>query len=236
MKYENISREDLIKELQKLHRRLSDLEAAETERKQYSEQLRKSEERYKTLTENTSDWVWEVDQEGFYTYSNPKVRDLLGYEPKEVIGRKPFDFMPADEAKRIEAIFKDIVDTREPFKNLENINIHKNGHGVILETSGVPFFDTFGKLSGYRGIDRDLTERKRMEAKQENLIDELNAALNNVKKLSGMLPICANCKNIRDDKGYWTRIESYIRDHSEATFSHGICPDCAKQLYPGILD
>ncbi|MBA3014829.1 MAG: response regulator [Proteobacteria bacterium] len=67
---------------------------------------------------------------------------------------------------------------------------------------------------------------------REKLITELHAALNKVKQLSGFLPICASCKKIRNDKGYWQQIESYIRAHSEAEFSHGICPDCAYKLYP----
>lgn len=69
------------------------------------------------------------------------------------------------------------------------------------------------------------------QEEQNNLIDKLNAAFAKVKLLSGFLPICASCKKIRDDKGYWQQIESYIHDHSEAEFSHGICPDCAKQIY-----
>lgn len=75
-------------------------------------------------------------------------------------------------------------------------------------------------------------ERKRLEREKENLIDELKAALAKVKTLSGMLPICASCKKIRDDTGYWHQIESYIREHSETEFSHGICPDCMIKLYP----
>lgn len=76
------------------------------------------------------------------------------------------------------------------------------------------------------------TERKRAEAEREKLIQELKESLARVKLLSGMLPICFSCKKIRDDKGYWTQIEVYIRDHSETEFSHGICPDCFKKLYP----
>ncbi len=67
---------------------------------------------------------------------------------------------------------------------------------------------------------------------RERLISELQEALSKVKQLSGYLPICASCKKIRDDQGYWQQIEAYIRDHSEAEFSHGICPECAKRLYP----
>ena len=79
---------------------------------------------------------------------------------------------------------------------------------------------------------RDVTERKQAEEERDKLILELRDALSKIKTLSGMLPICASCKKIRDDKGYWTQIESYIKHHSEAEFSHSICPECAKKLYP----
>jgi hypothetical protein len=75
-------------------------------------------------------------------------------------------------------------------------------------------------------------DRKRAEAEREKLIAELQAALAEVKTLSGLLPICANCKKIRDDRGYWLQVERYIQEHSEAEFTHGLCPDCAQQLYP----
>jgi len=80
----------------------------------------------------------------------------------------------------------------------------------------------------------DITERKWVELEREKLIRELQEALARVKQLSGMLPICASCKKIRDDKGYWNQVEVYIRDHSEAEFSHGICPECKEKLYPGL--
>ncbi len=75
-------------------------------------------------------------------------------------------------------------------------------------------------------------ERKRTEEEWERLIRGLQEALAKVKTLSGMLPICASCKKIRDDKGYWNQIESYLLEHSEAEFSHGFCPECMKKLYP----
>jgi methyl-accepting chemotaxis protein len=82
-------------------------------------------------------------------------------------------------------------------------------------------------------IFNDMIEkRKHREDEREELIAELREALAKVRTLSGMLPICASCKKIRDDKGYWTQIESYVRDHSEAEFSHGLCPECAKKMYP----
>ena len=76
-------------------------------------------------------------------------------------------------------------------------------------------------------LEEDVHERER-------LINELEKALSEVKTLSGLLPICAGCKRIRDDKGYWNQIEAYIHEHSEAQFSHSLCPDCVKRLYPDL--
>ena len=137
-----------------------------TERKRAEEALRESEEKFRNLVETTSDWIWETGADGTYTYSSPGVRDLLGYEPDEVIGRKAFDFMPADEAGRVMAQFARISAERRPFFNLENLNLSKDGRGVILETSGVPRCDPQGNLLGYRGIDRDITERTLAEAER----------------------------------------------------------------------
>ena len=134
-----------------------------TERKRVEERLQESEERFRALTESTSDWIWEVDLDSVYTYASPKVKDLLGYKPKEILGKTPFDLMPAAEAKRVEEAFRASVESRRPFVELENINMHKDGRLVVLETSGVPIFSDDGRLCGYRGIDRDITERKRVE-------------------------------------------------------------------------
>ena len=125
--------------------------------------LRECEERYRTLLETVSDWVWEVDENVAYTFVSPKVRDLLGYEPGEVLGKTPFDLMPPDEALRVKEIFGRLAARREPLRGIENVNLHRNGHRVVLETSGVPFFDTNGAFRGYRGVDREIGARKRAE-------------------------------------------------------------------------
>jgi diguanylate cyclase (GGDEF)-like protein/PAS domain S-box-containing protein len=126
------------------------------------EALRQSEERFRNLVETASDWVWEVDANGVYTYSNPKVRDLLGFQPEEVLGKTPFDLMPPEEAFRAANIFGPIVAQQQPLSCLENTNLHKDGRLVVLETSGVPVFDSEGKFLGYRGINRDITQRVRV--------------------------------------------------------------------------
>jgi len=127
------------------------------------EELRKREEWFRSLVETTSDWVWEVDANGVYTYASPKVLDLLGYQPEEIIGRTPFDLMPPEEAKRTSVIFQNTILHKKPLERVENITLHKDGRRIVLETSGIPFFDKQRRLSGYRGIDREITERKRVE-------------------------------------------------------------------------
>jgi len=136
-----------------------------TDHKRAVEALRASKARFRALVETTSDWIWEIDENSVYIYSSPKIRDLLGYEPEEIIGKTPFDFMQPEDAKRLDEEFKDIKNSRKPFFGLENVNIHKNGNQVTIERSGVPIFDAAGKFYGYRGIDRDVTERKKLEQK-----------------------------------------------------------------------
>jgi PAS domain S-box-containing protein len=200
-----------------------------TERRKSEEALRKSEEKFRTLVETTSDWIWEVDEKAIYTYVSPKVRNILGYKPEEILGKTPFDLMPHEEASRVTSQFQSIIANREHFSELENINRHKDGRLIVLETSGVPVFNAKGIFCGYRGIDRNITERKKLEQERERLFAELKESIANVKTLRGMLPICANCKKIRDDKGYWQEVASYITLHSGVLFTHGLCPACAER-------
>ena len=134
-----------------------------TSRKQTEQALRESEERYRSLIESTSDFIWEVDRNAHYTYVSPQVAEMLGYKAEEMLGRTPFDFMPAEEAKRIKKIFNEHKRTKTPLRNLQNTNIHKNGRRVILETNGTPVLDQKSRLTGFRGIDRDITERRQTE-------------------------------------------------------------------------
>jgi len=134
-----------------------------TEHRQADIALRESQEKFQNLVETIFDWVWETDQDGVYTYVSPRIRDLLGYEPEEVIGKTPFDFMSPSEAARVRGIFGNAAARREPFAGLENVNRHKDGRDVIIETSAAPFFDSEGTFRGYRGVDRDVGERKRAE-------------------------------------------------------------------------
>lgn len=125
--------------------------------------LRESEKRFRDIVDITADWIWEIDLNGSYTFVSGQVKELLGYEPEELLGRTPFDLMPPDEAKRVRAEFKTVLSRRDMVLDYLNINIHKNGEIRFIQTSGVPIFDTQGELCGYRGLDKDVTERKRAE-------------------------------------------------------------------------
>ena len=131
-----------------------------TERNRVQEVLRETEERFRSLVESTVDLVWELDEEGIYTYVSPRIRDILGYEPEEVLGRRVTDFMSPEEAGRVAGIFASAVASEEPFSLMEKAYLTKDGHLVTVEASGAPFFDAEGRMLGYRGIDRDITERK----------------------------------------------------------------------------
>lgn len=153
-------------------------------RKAAEKSLRESEAKFRALVESSSDWIWEVDEHGVYIYSSPQVFDLLGYTVEEVIGKTPFDLMAPTEAGRIGAEFAAIVAEHKSFRLLENANLHKNGQVVFLESSGSPILDGHGNLKGYRGIDRDICERKQAEkerresaAKLEQLLMQTIAAI-----------------------------------------------------------
>ena len=143
---------------------LADYCGGALERLRSEQALHTSEERHRGLVETAFDWIWEVDAEARYVYASPKVSEILGYQPKEVLGRTPFDLMPEAEARRVGELFDRIAASRQPFSALENVNRHKNGRLVVLETSGVPIVDPDGAFRGYRGMDRDVTQRKAAEA------------------------------------------------------------------------
>ncbi len=126
------------------------------------EALQKSEKRFTDLSENSTDFIWEFDENEIFTYASPSIKNLLGYSPEEMIGKSAFAPITS-EGERVMKEFVLHKKARKSFSAIVNINQHKNGNEVILESSGVPIIDRNGKYHGYRGIDRDITERKKME-------------------------------------------------------------------------
>jgi len=114
----------------------------------------------------------------------------------------------------------------------EHVHQDPDGTARDMEVHCFPIFDDEGRMVQMIEYCVDISERKRAAAEREKLIADLRDALLQVKTLSGLLPICSTCKKIRDDSGYWNNLETYISTHSDAEFSHGICPECAQKLYP----
>ena len=144
-----------------------------TERKRAEEELKESEKRFEDIALSSADLIWEVDANGKYVFTSGRVKQILGYSPEELIGKTPFELMPEEEAKHIGQIFEQIVAKKEMIVDLENWNLTKNGELVYLLTSGVPLLDNTGSLIGYRGVDKDITERKRAEEERERLLHDL---------------------------------------------------------------
>jgi PAS domain S-box-containing protein len=148
-------------------------------RKLAEEEIWESNERFKALVENTSDWIWEVNTRGIYTYVSPICESILGYKPDEVLGKSFSDMLDPENKKQVIKFFKNIAQSQQSFKNLENTAIHKNGRKVYLESSGIPIFNIKGGFIGYRGIDRDVTEKKSIESALRNSQSKLSQHLRN---------------------------------------------------------
>lgn len=149
-----------------------------TERRRTEKALIKSEERFEQIAANAQEWIWEIDGNGIYTYASPTVEKILGYKPEEVVNKKHYyDFFhPEDRDKLTKFIFKELP-LKKPFQEFVSRCVHKNGKTVWLSTSGIPICDENGHLVGYRGLDIDITERKKTEQELENLLErEANSA------------------------------------------------------------
>lgn len=154
-----------------------------TARKQAELTLRASERRFSDIVEVSADWIWEIDADGRFTYVSDSVQGMLGYRPEELIGKTFFDLMQPEEAARVRTLTADIVARRASFRDFENINWHKAGGPRHVATSGMPILDGHGKLLGYRGLNRDVTEHKLAEEALRVLASDLTATLRAIPDL-----------------------------------------------------
>lgn len=171
-----------------------------------------------------------------YIGCNKSFEEFIGMDRLDIIGKSTYDIAPPKFASIYHE--KDLELINNPGIQVYEFAVKSktddSNRRVIFHKA--TFGKPNGQVAGLIGAILDITERKNAEDEKEKLIIQLQEALDKVKLLSGFIPICSSCKNIRDDKGFWNKMEAYISEHSEAEFSHGICPDCAKKLYPDLVD
>lgn len=186
------------------------------------------------IVESSADAVIGMALDGTVTSWNSGAEKTYGYSSSEAIGRPISIVAPPVSAGEISHIFQKIKQG-ERVERYETIRVKKDGTPIDVSLTISPIKNAAGEITGISAIERDITSRKRTEGERNRLIDELKEALTKVKTLSGLLPICASCKKIRDDKNDWQPLEVFIKARSDADFSHGMCPDCMEKLYPEYM-
>jgi len=205
-------------------------------RRRVEAELRESEERFRSVAQTASDAIVSVDSHGRIVFWNASAERIFGYAGAEVLGQPLSLIMPQrfhkTHAQGLEQVVA-IGTGRLGGHTIEATGFRKGGSEFPIELSMASWHS--GTHRFFTGIIRDISERKESEAERERLILQLQTALADIKTLRGIVPICAGCKKIRDDKGFWNQVESYIQTHSLAKFSHGLCPDCVQRLYPDLV-
>lgn len=147
------------------------------------EALKESEERFKDITFSIADWVWEVDDNFIYTYCSEKVEELLGYSPEEILGKRIFDFMPKEEEHKLNEGFAILAGQKKPIRDVESYNIRKDGHVVCMLINAVIVVDEQNNFLGYRGVAKNITERKDTEKKLLRAAEEWRATFDSMQDL-----------------------------------------------------
>jgi len=207
-----------------------ELEQSVKELEKEAVEHKRSKEELQTILDAVPVIIFQKDKDGKTIRTNQAFDNMIGLSKEEIIGKTTDELFP-EHGKDMMKDDQEVMELGKP--KLDIIEHYDSPEGTRWARTGkAPLKDKKGNVVGLIGYAADITEQKQAEEALKQERDKLQDALAEVKTLSGLLPICANCKKIRDDKGYWNQIEAYIRDHSEADFSHSICPECAKKLYP----
>ncbi len=231
--------EKLLEELERLRRENSDLKRLATNLSEAAKKSRDREMIWIYALEGNRDGVWDWNAVTNEVFFSKRWKEMLGFEENEISNHlSEWDKrVHPDDRNAVYADLNRHLNGETPYYQNEHRVQCKDGYYKwILDRGKVMSWTEDGKPLRVVGTHTDVTLRKETEIENLRLLKEPREALDEVKILSGLLPICASCKKIRDDKGYWNQIETYIRDHSEAAFSHSICPECAKKLYPDLLN
>ncbi len=206
------------------------LESALEAQRHADSALRHSEATARAFIDSLPESALLLDPGGRVLMANPTVAARLRHPLSALIGRNIFSLMPPEAAAHRTGPLATVLASKQSFAFEDERDDH------ILHTQLTPVLDAAGEVAAVAVVSFDITERRHTEDQLRRSVAELAKALAEVKTLSGLIPICAGCKRIRDDHGYWNNVEQYIRAHAEVEFSHGLCPDCMRRLYPELAD
>ncbi|MEW6220895.1 MAG: response regulator [Thermodesulfobacteriota bacterium] len=198
-------------------------------------QLKEREGWLSTTLRSIGDAVIATDAQARVSFMNPVAQRLTGWSLAEAGGRPLAEVLKIIDGETGEAgecpatrVIRD--------KAVVSLGYHRlrarDGEEIPIDDSAAPIQNDQGAILGVVIVFSDITKRRQAEEEREQLIRELQDALAEIKVLKGILPICASCKKIRDDAGYWNQLETYIQKHTDVQFSHGLCHECARRLYP----
>ena len=223
----------LVKDPERHYLKLLPHRIAIARRQWHAEQdLRESEDRLRDFVQNANDMIQNIAMDGRIQFVNRAWLSTLGYTEAELTQLTIYDIIHPDYRDECQGLFRRIS-RGESIGRIQTVFQSKDHRDITVEGSINCRFEN-GLPVTTRGIFHDITERNRREEERERLIKELRAALAEVKTLSGLLPVCAWCKKIRDDKGYWQNVQDYLDQNVQMT--HGICPDCRHQVMPELPD
>lgn len=181
------------------------------------------------MMDESTDPIFSFYRDGTYRYVNHAFATGVGLSADVIIGRKIWDVFEKNEADKRFAVVKKVF-SEGIIEEIE-VRVPLPSGDTYYLTTVKPILNSDGEVETVICTSKNITQRKQAEIALKKEHADLQRALDEIETLSGLLPICALCKKIRDDKGYWNLLESYIEQHSKASFSHGLCPDCADKFY-----
>ncbi|KQC12014.1 MAG: hypothetical protein APR63_03600 [Desulfuromonas sp. SDB] len=217
-------------ELDQLKQKIQEL----TSQKESHALLKKSHQHYKTIFQNLPFIAFTLDRKGRILDGNPYTENLLGIKLKQVKGKGFFELGLLENKSIFKAIreFKKNISGKVTGKTIYEIKL-QNKKKLCIELIGIPL-QKQGIVYEVLDVGQDITEQIEIFREREKLISDLKESLKKINTLKGLLPICPVCKKIKDDEGYWHQVENYLNDHSDMEFSHAICPECFRKLYPDM--
>lgn len=191
--------------------------------------LKENENHYKTMMDESSDPTFSFYPDGTYRYVNKAFAVGTGHKQSDIIGRTIWDIFDKEEAEKRFAVVQYVFSKGET-REIE-VRVPLPSGDTYYLTTAKPVFKSDGTVETVVCSSKNITKRKLAEIALKKEHERLLKAMEEIKQLSGLLPICSSCKKIRDDQGYWNQIEAYFSKHSDLLFSHGLCPECMDDMY-----